>query len=80
MDEIQKRLIKCFQIVFPDLPDAEIPAASQSSVPEWDSVAAITLLNVIEDEFQITMDLEMAADLDSFRRIEEFLQDQLSAV
>ncbi len=80
MDEIQKRLIKCFQIVFPDLPDAEIPTASQSSVPAWDSVAAITLLNVIEDEFQITMDLEMAADLDSFRRIEEFLQDQLSAV
>lgn len=80
MDEIQSRLTKCFQIVFPELPDTEIQKASQSSVAEWDSVAAITLMNVIEDEFQITMDLEMAADLDSFTRIEEYLQDKVSAV
>ncbi len=80
MDEIQKRLTKCFQIVFPELPDGKIATASQSNVAEWDSVAAITLLNVIEDEFQITMDLEMAADLDSFARVEEYLQDKVSAV
>jgi acyl carrier protein len=80
MDEIHNRLTKCFQIVFPELPDSSIATASQSSVPEWDSVAAITLLNVIEDEFQITMDLEMAADLDSFERIEEYLQGKVSAV
>lgn len=80
MDEIQSRLTKCFQIVFPELPDAEIHKASQSSVAEWDSVAAITLMNVIEDEFQIAMDLEMAADLDSFTSIEEYLQDKVSAV
>lgn len=78
MDEIQPRLTKCFQIVFPEMPDAKIAAADQNSVAEWDSVAAITLLNVIEDEFQITMDLEMAADLDSFKRIEEYLQGRLS--
>lgn len=80
MDEIQSRLTKCFQIVFPELPDTEIQKASQSSVAEWDSVAAITLMNVIEDEFQIAMDLEMAADLDSFTRIEEYLQDKVSAI
>ncbi|HEY7306811.1 MAG TPA: acyl carrier protein [Bryobacteraceae bacterium] len=80
MDEIQGRLMKCFQLVFPELPDAEIHAASQSSVPEWDSVASITLLNVIEDEFQITMDLERAAEFDSFQRIEDYLQGRISAV
>jgi acyl carrier protein len=52
----------------------QIPNASQSSVAAWDSIAAITLLNVIEDEFQISMDLELAGDLDSFSKIYEYLK------
>ena len=80
MDDIQRRLTTCFQLVFPEMPDTAIPGASQNSVAGWDSVAAITLLNVIEDEFHITMDLEMAAELDSFKRIEEYLQGKVSAV
>lgn len=80
MDDIQKRLTKCFQIIFPEMPDGNIADANQNSVPEWDSVAAITLLNVIEDEFHITMDLEMAAELDSFKHIEQYLQDKISVI
>ncbi|HLH04120.1 MAG TPA: acyl carrier protein [Bryobacteraceae bacterium] len=74
MDEIRTRLIKCFETVFPDLPAEQIPNASQSSVANWDSIAAITLINVIEEEFQITMDLEMAGELDSFPKILEYLK------
>jgi acyl carrier protein len=74
MDETKSRLIKCFETVFPEMPEAEIPNATQSSVSAWDSIAAITLLNVIEDEFQITMDLEQVADLDSFSKIYEYLK------
>ncbi len=74
MDETKNRLIKCFETVFPEMPEAEITRAAQSSVAGWDSIAAITLLNVIEDEFQITMDLEMVGDLDSFSKIYEYLK------
>jgi acyl carrier protein len=74
MNETRTRLIKCFETVFPDMPEGEIPNASQSSVAAWDSIAAITLLNVIEDEFQISMDLELAGDLDSFSKIYEYLK------
>jgi len=74
MDETKTRLIKCFETVFPEMPATQIPAASQSSVSAWDSIAAITLLNVIEDEFQITMDLELVGDLDSFPKIYEYLK------
>ena len=74
MDEIKSRLVKCFETVFPDMPEAEIVAASQKSVAAWDSIAAITLLNVIEDEFSITMDLELAGELDSFPKIHEYLK------
>ena len=74
MDETKNRLIKCFETVFPEMLEDEIPSATQSSVSAWDSIAAITLLNVIEDEFQITMDLEQVADLDSFSKIYDYLK------
>lgn len=74
MDTTKGRLISCFQIVFPDLPESNIPAANQESVAAWDSIAAITLVNVIEDEFQIQMDLDQLADLDSFPRILDYLE------
>ena len=79
MDEIKTRLIKSFETVFPDMPESEIEKASQNSVAAWDSIAAITLLNVLEDEFQITMDLEMAGDLDSFAKIHDHLKNTVHA-
>lgn len=73
MDEVRNRLTKCFQIVFPDLPESQIQQARQDSVAGWDSVAGITLLNVLEDEFQIEMDLELVGQLDSYERICAYL-------
>ena len=66
MDSTEEKLIKVFQIVFPDLPEEKVREASQQSVASWDSVAAITLLNVIEEEFGIQMDFDEAAELTSF--------------
>ena len=73
MDHIALRLTNCFQTVFPHLPEGEIAAASQTNVAAWDSVAAITLVNVIEEEFGIQMDLDQLADLDSFTRVHDYL-------
>jgi acyl carrier protein len=73
MDAIRDRLVTCFQTVFPDLPEAEIPAATQASVAAWDSVAVITLANVVEDEFGIQVDFDLLAELDSFGRFHEYL-------
>jgi acyl carrier protein len=73
MDEIRQRLINCFQVVFPDMPADEVPAASTATVANWDSVAAITMMNVIEEEFGVEMDLDDLADLDSFEKIHAYL-------
>jgi acyl carrier protein len=74
MDEIRQKLTNCFQVVFPDLPPEAIVSASTATVAAWDSVAAITLMNVIEDEFGFEMDLDDLADLDSFDRVYTYLQ------
>ena len=74
MDETQQRLTNCFQTVFPDLPQEALATASTATVSTWDSVAAITLMNVIEDEFGFEMDLDDLADLDSFEKILAYLE------
>jgi acyl carrier protein len=77
MDETRRRLTNCFQVVFPDLPEAGMATASTSTLAAWDSVAAITLMNVMEDEFGFEMDLDDLADLDSFEKIYSYLQKRL---
>lgn len=77
MDETTQRLTKCFQVVFPDLPEDAVRGASTATVAAWDSVAAITLMNVVEDEFSIEMDLDDLANLDSFEKLHSYLQKRL---
>lgn len=72
----EQRLIGCFQTVFPDLAAGEIPSATQASVAAWDSIAAITLVNVIEEEFQVQMDFDMLGELDSFFKILKYIEQQ----
>ena len=76
MTNVKQRLVQCFETVFPDLPQTEVAQASQATVKGWDSIAAITLVNVIEDEFQIQMDFDRLADLDSFERIQQYLESE----
>jgi acyl carrier protein len=74
VDEIRQRLTNCFQVAFPDLPPEAITAASTATIAAWDSVAAITLMNVIEDEFGFEMDLDDLADLESFDKVCAYVQ------
>ncbi len=78
MDNIEQRLETIFATVFPDLPATKIRSASQDSVETWDSVAAITLINLIEEEFEIEMDFDDVAELTSFSKIHEYLKGRLS--
>lgn len=70
------RLENCFRLVFPDL-RIPVEQASTETVPEWDSVAAITLTNVIEEEFGFEIDFEALAELDSFEKVLSYVQKQV---
>ena len=77
MDETRQRLTNCFLVVFPDLPQDAIAGASQANIAQWDSIATITMINVIEDEFGVQVDLDDVADLDSFDKFFLYLQNRL---
>jgi acyl carrier protein len=66
MDQVTARLRDCFREVFPDLSDDHVETAVREEMPEWDSLATLTLLTVIEEEFGLQLDDEAIAKLTSF--------------
>jgi acyl carrier protein len=75
MDEKETRLAECFLAVFPELSADDITKASSSSVDSWDSVAVVTLLSVVEEEFGISIEVDDLARFDSFRGILSYLRE-----
>jgi acyl carrier protein len=71
MDDTQSRLINCFAIIFPELSTDEIIEARSTTVHNWDSVAGVTLLAVVEEEFDVNIDSD---DLAKFNSFEGFLR------
>lgn len=79
MDETNNRLTKCFLAVFPDLPAEEIVAATPDSVKNWDSVATLNLLMVVEEEFGVEIDFTEMLDILSYRQIAAYVRTRIEA-
>jgi acyl carrier protein len=75
MNDQEERLTGCFLSVFPDLATTEIAQASSTTVQSWDSVANVTLLAVVEEEFGINIEVDDLAKFDSFKGILSYLQE-----
>lgn len=74
MSETRERLLGCFSSVFPSLSRDSMIQASVSNTAGWDSVAAVTLVAAIEEEFGIEMEVNDLARLVSFETILEYLE------
>jgi acyl carrier protein len=77
MPELDERLTRCFVSVFPAVSPDQIQAASVESVPAWDSLAAVTLMAVLEQEFDIQIDLMELPELTSYQAVRDYLQRQI---
>lgn len=71
---IEDRLLRCFAAVFPDRPEDELVTASADSLPEWDSLTGITLLTILQDEFDVEVDLARLPELDSYPAILDYVR------
>ncbi len=78
MQTVEQRLQDVFAVVFPDLSPEQLRSASQDSVESWDSVAAITLMNLIEEAFGVEMDFGEVAELTTFSQIADYLKGKLT--
>ena len=66
MPDLDERLMLCFRTVFPDLSDEQIQGAKRGEYSEWDSLASLNLLAVVEEEFGCQLEEADIEGLDSF--------------
>lgn len=77
MPGFDERLSTLFRAAFPDVNPKKVSEATRDSVAQWDSVAALTLLSLIEEEFGRQFDLQEAAEWTSYAQIRAVLEKQL---
>jgi len=78
MSDIRDRIAECFANVFPGLPAPEVSKASILSLARWDSVAHVTLLSAIGEEFSLDISPEDFEELTSFELIVDYVKSQIS--
>jgi acyl carrier protein len=72
--ESQDRLVRCFSSVFPTLSEAEIRTSDVVRLFDLDSLAGVTLVTLIDQEFGVNVDLPDLLELGSFEKISQFLR------
>lgn len=74
MEELDERVTQCFRAVFPDWSDEQIHGANRSEQSKWDSLASVSLLAVLEEEFDVQLDEADIERLDSFAAARDAVQ------
>ena len=69
MSDIQTRVSQCFANVFPGIAPADLPSASAETLARWDSVAHVTLLSAIGEEFSLDISPDDFDELISYKLI-----------
>jgi acyl carrier protein len=75
---IEQRLSTIFRAAF-NLEGDAVQRASRDTIATWDSIAAMTLAALIEEEFGQTFDLEEAAEWSSYEQVYSALRGRLGA-
>jgi acyl carrier protein len=75
--DVDARLSKCFLAIFPDLKSEEVARSSPATVKAWDSVATVTLLTLVEEEFGIRIEVEDLDQFTSFDNLQNYLRRRL---
>lgn len=74
MSELDDRLARCFASVFPTLSEGEIRSSHVAPLFDVDSLAAVTFVTLIDQEFGVNVELSDLLELGSFEAIAQFLR------
>jgi acyl carrier protein len=79
MNSVEEKLSRCFALVFPKLDPNQRANATTENTREWDSVAQVTLLTLIGEEFGIEIDFEEFEGATSFEALAKQINQITSA-
>jgi len=75
MDTNEVRLQECFSKVFPEIGPEAIRNSSIDTIPAWDSVASVTLLMLVQEEFGVVPDMDRFEEFTSFRGLLDYIRE-----
>lgn len=70
----RQRLLDCLRTVFPNENDDALMAASAGTHPDWDSIAQVTLITLIEEEFGVRVPEERYGELNGYAAMRAYLE------
>jgi len=76
MASVHERLVRCFRAALPRY-SGDIEEAAPARSEDWDSLAAVTLLMVIQEEFKLRIPPDDLDQLTSFKSAEAYLTREL---
>jgi acyl carrier protein len=79
MDDLDGRLIRCFSSVYPDLTEDQIRTAGPEFLAAWDSLTAVTLIAVVEEEFGLQINLMDLPEQVTFDAVRKFIHAHTTA-
>ena len=77
MNELEARLVRCFATVFPETSPDTLKNATMDTLEAWDSLKAVILINVVEEEFGIQIDPAEFTELTSFSSFADYLRSSI---
>jgi acyl carrier protein len=73
LTDIDRRLLSCFQAVFPEIEPNSLPDARSDAIETWDSLRTLLLVSVVEEEFAIRIPPRDYPSLRSYAAIRRYL-------
>jgi acyl carrier protein len=75
MDELEHQLIRCFSSVFPNLSQEEIRTSGADFLAAWDSLTAVTLLAVLQEQFGLEIEPAELPQPATFQAVENYIRE-----
>jgi acyl carrier protein len=73
VSDAEEALIRCFRATFPDVPPRELPTSSSETCADWDSLHAVILIAVLEEEFDLRIPARDYPALRSYAAVHDYL-------
>ena len=64
--DIVTRMRVCFKSVFPNLSDEQVATATRENIRTWDSQMTLTIVMLVEEEFNLWIGERAASEIKSF--------------
>tara|TARA_B110001450_G_C17503324_1_gene433293 strand:- start:268 stop:492 length:225 start_codon:yes stop_codon:yes gene_type:complete len=74
---MEDRIKTQFTEIFGISADIVVDSLEYASIPQWDSVAHMSLIVGLEDEFDIMIDIDDVIDMSSFKKAKEIVRKYL---